>query len=304
MDFNNLEEEIVVNTASAMFGVPGKEDLRGGPEDVRKPRTLGIGWLLYAYVRASMPKTVVEIGTGGSTACLLWGIKHNEVGHLDTCDVFLSDDNDIDHYPVTYECDENGKSLNHNHAEVIRFLRKWQMEDICTIHHESSKDFVKKWDKPIDLLMIDGDHTTEFLENDIQLLKYIPPGGYALFHDFTACMYQVGITIREFLEKNENWSIIVEPNCLSLAVLQRKYSLNPRGHLIAWKLSRPENYPNNYHTPIHPTAPRECGLIKEWNGEIFPKDPAEFHKNQDLYFAEAEEIIKYEKETGKVVETV
>lgn len=299
MNFNNLEEEIVSMTASAMFGVPGKEALRGGNYGCRKPRTIGIGWLLYGLVRACRPETVVEIGTGGSTACILWGLKHNEMGHLHTCDVFLSDDDDSVHYPVTHERDANGKTLNHNHAEVIRWIRKWGMEDICTIHHESSKDFVQKWDQPLDFMMVDGDHKRDFVENDMQLLNYIKPGGYACFHDFIACLYEVGDPVRNFVNTHDDWSMIVEPNCLSLAVLQRKFTLDAKMMFVAGVLSHPSN-PNNYMTPIHLTDPRNGFMVKPWEGHYFPQSGADFHVHQEDGNRYAAWIMDYEKKTGRI----
>ncbi len=297
MILNNLEEEIVVNTASAMFGIPGKEELRMG--GIGKPRTLGIGWLIYGFVRASMPETVVEIGAGGSTACILWGLKHNEKGHLDTCDVFLSDLEDRAHYPQSYERDKAGESLNHNHAEVLRWLRKWQMEDICTIHHESSKDFVPRWNRPIDMVVVDGDHSLEFIKNDAQLLKHLRPGGYALFHDFLPGFYQIGKAILEWVHSSDEWSLIVEPSCLSMAIVQRRYSIDPKMTFAGWALSQSSN-PNNVRTPFQFTDPRYF-CVTPWAGDFYP-DPETYSSFKPEGMALAEKIMAKERETGRIVE--
>ena len=302
---NQLEEEIVSMTGSAMFGLPGAEALRNGPPEIRKPRTLGIGWLIYGFTRAARPKTVVEIGTGGSSACILWGLKHNEKGHLHTCDVFASGDNDDVHAvniggQIVYEKNDDGSPMNHNKATVIRMIRKWGMENIVTIYHESSKDFVPRWDGPIDMVVVDGNHSKDFLENDIQLLNHLVPGGYALFHDFTACISEVGVTILDFVNSSDEWSLIVEPNCLSMAVLQRKWSLSPKECFTANYLATANN-PNGMNTPFQMTDPRAVGAVKKWNGRCFP-ELTHFHDEQPAGEAIAKRIIEFEKLTGRTVE--
>ncbi len=302
---NDLEQEIVSMTASAMFGVPGREAWRGGPEEVRKPRTLGIGWLLYAFVRASRPKVVVEIGTGGSTACVLWGLKHNEMGHIHTCDVFASGDTDDNHAirigdEIIFEKNPDGSPMNHNKASVIRMIRKWGMEDLVTIHHESSKDFVPRWSEPIDMVVVDGNHAKDFLENDIQLLKHLVPGGYALFHDFTACVREVGETILDWVNASKEWSLIIEPSCLSMAIIQRKWTLAMKECWTAAYLASAAN-PNGMNTPFQMTDPRAVGAIKEWKGEWFP--PMDhLHDSQPEGIEIAKKIIAWETKTGKTLE--
>jgi len=296
--FNNLEEEIVNKTTSAMFGLPGKEELRMG-HPIGKPRTLGIGWLLYAFTRVMLPETVVEIGCGGSSACVLWGLKHNEKGVLHTCDTWPSGNRDDLHYGENCEKNEKGEPLMHYHAEVIRFLRKWDMLDICKINHMSSKEFVPKWKDPIDMIVVDGDHSLSFLENDIQLLKYLRPGGYALFHDFLPSFYVIGKTITDWVESSDEWSLIVEPSHLSLAIIQRKYTMDEERVYMAWVLSQAENE-NNYKTPFQFTDPRAF-CLKPWQGYIF-QPSEENHLCKPAGVAMAEKILAREKETGIIVQ--
>jgi hypothetical protein len=295
-EFNQLEEEIVANEASAMFGVPGKEEYRMGSGFNSLPRTLGIGWILYGFVRAMRPKVIVEIGAGGSTACLLWGLRHNGLGYLHTCDVFLSDSLD----PYGKE-DGNGNVLNSNHAAVARMIEKWGMENICTVHHESSFDFIPRWKDPIDIVVIDGDHSVKGIENDIKLLSFLTPGGYAFFHDFTACTYEVGVAVRDWVARSDEWSLIVEPNCLSMAIIQRKFSLSPKHMFSATALAQVSNK-NNIKTPFQLTDPKAAGAVIPWNGEWFPKTGVEFLKYQAEGNALAQKILEQETRTGKVVQ--
>ncbi len=304
---NELEQEIVSMTASAMFGVPGREAWRCGPGEVRKPRTLGIGWLIYGFVRASRPKMVVEIGTGGSTACILWGLKHNELGHCHTCDVFASGDTDDIHAvningEIIFEKESDGSPMNHNKATVIRMIRKWEMENLVTIHHKSSFAFVPKWQGPIDMVVVDGNHARDFLENDVQLLNHLVPGGYALFHDFTACLYEVGQTLKDWVNSSDEWSMIVEPNCLSMAIIQRKWSLSPKECFTAAYLASANN-PNGMNTPFQMTDPRACNAVKPWNGDWFP-ELSHFHDLQPEGEAVAKRIIEWESRNKRTLENM
>lgn len=48
-----------------------------------------------------------------------------------------------------------------------------------------SKKVGKTWDKEIDLLFIDGDHSAEGVGGDIDIwIPYVKDGGYVLFHDY------------------------------------------------------------------------------------------------------------------------
>jgi hypothetical protein len=298
--YNDLEEEIINTTASAMFGLPGRESYRTGTHP--KPRTLGIGWLLYAFVRAMRPKTILEIGSGGSTCCLLWGVRHNEMGHVYTCDPHPSGIPDEQHRPTDFEKDADGVTLNHHHAIMVRTIRKWGMDDIYTHYHEPSTTLLPRWDKPIDMLVVDGDHCKAALQNDIQFAKFIVPGGYGMFHDFTACVFEVGETITDMVGGSDEWSLIVEPNCLSMAIFQRKWSLSPKECWTAAFLASAEN-PNGMDTPFQMTDPRACGAVKKWNGRWFP-EMNHFHDSQPEGIEVAKKVIDWEKRTGKTLENM
>ncbi len=300
MIFNSMEEEIVLRMGSAQFGLPGKEEDRNGPN--AKPRTLGIGWILYGLVRAARPKTILEIGTGGSTACLLWGLKHNGIGHIHTCDVFASGETDDKHF-LEYLKEKNGEPMNHNKADVVRMIRKWEMENICTIYHESSMDLLPKWNIPVDMVVVDGDHRKKFLENDVKFMNFLKPGGYGMFHDFLACLWEVGGTLRDWVEQGNEWALIVEPNCLSMGIVQRKFSLNCKNALVAWYLTQECN-PNGAKTPIQATDPKACGMIEKWDGEWFPRDGKEYHSQQPEAEIIANKIIEFEKNTGTIVQSM
>jgi len=48
-----------------------------------------------------------------------------------------------------------------------------------------SWDVGNEWQEKIDMVFIDGDHSSEAVEKDIDAwIKHVKPGGYALFHDY------------------------------------------------------------------------------------------------------------------------
>jgi len=113
-------------------------------------------------------KTILEIGVrhGTSTNCFLLGIadsKHPEKTHLYSIDL-------------------------HDTTNILdKFLGKERFEELkpyWTFIQGDSKEV--KWDKEIDVLLIDGDHSYEGVKADYE--KYAPfvrKGGLILLHDVT-----------------------------------------------------------------------------------------------------------------------
>ena len=48
---------------------------------------------------------------------------------------------------------------------------------------EDSRETVKRWTAPLDLVFIDGDHSEGGVENDLGFLPFVRTDGYVLFHD-------------------------------------------------------------------------------------------------------------------------
>jgi len=92
-----------------------------------------------------------------------------------------------------------------------------------------SQDAVQTWLKPIDLLLIDGDHTEPGVERDWNdWSRFVKPGGITIFHD--ARLFEGGWTTPEYgpvrlvnrLFRNgsiPDWRVVEETH--SLFVLQR-----------------------------------------------------------------------------------
>jgi predicted O-methyltransferase YrrM len=92
-----------------------------------------------------------------------------------------------------------------------------------------SQDAVQTWNRPIDLLLIDGDHVESAVERDWNdWSRFVVPGGVAIFHD--ARLFEGGWTTPDYgpvklvnrLFRNGNhqeWTIVEETH--SLFILQR-----------------------------------------------------------------------------------
>jgi len=68
--------------------------------------------------------------------------------------------------------------------KLIDNLEKYHLNEYVIITEETSEEFSKKWDGPIKLLFIDGDHSYEAVKTDIlrwsDKVVYL---GWMLFHD-------------------------------------------------------------------------------------------------------------------------
>jgi len=112
------------------------------------------GALLYKYCRKKSDGTLLEIGRkhGGSTALMAAALDE---GFLYSVDI-------VSHSQVA------------THTELWHDKIQFITEDSRVVH----------WDKDIDLLFIDGDHSYEGVKNDInRFSSFVRHGGFVIFHD-------------------------------------------------------------------------------------------------------------------------
>lgn len=284
---NLLDKKIPMTMmASAMFGPKGADDLRNGLGWWDR-RTLGLGWLLYAFTRVVEPELVVEAGAGGSSFCILQALKDNGHGHLYT----------IDCWPVSKPKDSgatrffpDGTPYTMEHEWFLDMLKEHRMEDICTLHYGRSEDVAKTWDQPIEMLMVDSSHLPEPTKAEIAgFLPHLVPGGYAFFHDPLVCFDAIGRQLVKFAEEHDDYSLFLEPDFLSMGILQRKYTLNFAHMWVAGCFTQPSN-PQFQSTPFQGTNIRAMGALGEWEGKWFPTQE-ECGKTHDLMKKLSEEII-------------
>ncbi|MCK9544199.1 MAG: class I SAM-dependent methyltransferase [Novosphingobium sp.] len=280
---NELDKRLPIVMGSAMFGPKGRDNLRCGTGWTER-RTLGLGWILYGFTRAVTPTTIVEVGTGGSSVCLLQAIEDNSKGHLYTVDSWPSAPPDTDH-GVNHRFHPDGKPYAYQHSFFLDLLNKEKWNEICTLYYMDGPEFAIKWDKPIDILVVDGGHLKEETRLEWEnLSKWIVPGGYAFFHDFIACINEIGLLFEDYISKHDDFSLIVEPDYLSMAILQKKYTVKSKEFWTCARLAQEDN-PNRSDEDRHLTAARDSGIIGEWNGKShFPP--------MDEFMAEHYRIIK------------
>ena len=142
----------------------------------RIPFYSGLGdgaWFLHGLVRLMRPAVCVEIGSArGASACHI-GLALRQMNHgkLFAIDPHTrtewNDSNSIDTYEVMREN-----------------LRRFAVEDHVEIIRKYSSDAAAGWDRPIDMLFIDGDHSYEGVKKDWSLFTpHVTEFGVVVFHD-------------------------------------------------------------------------------------------------------------------------
>lgn len=136
----------------------------------------GVGdsaYLLYALVKAAKPEVVVEIGSArGRSSCFMgMALKQNGSGKLYAIDPHTqtawNDDNSVDTYDI----------LKGNIASL-------GLTDVVEILRATSSEVARDWNRNIDILFIDGDHSYEGAKLDWDLFSpFVKPFGSVVFHD-------------------------------------------------------------------------------------------------------------------------
>jgi predicted O-methyltransferase YrrM len=130
-------------------------------------------WLLYGLARSIRPKVCIEIGSArGKSACFIGlALRRNGGGKLYA----------IDPHAATNWND--GKSVD-TFSIITENLRRAGVTEFVEIVRQTSGEASKGWDKKIDLIFIDGDHSYEGVKADWELfLPHLNEFGVAVFHD-------------------------------------------------------------------------------------------------------------------------
>jgi predicted O-methyltransferase YrrM len=129
---------------------------------------------LYGLARSLRPTVVVETGSarGKSTCALALACRQNGHGKVYAIDPHLP--NDWSEY--------------HTDGDNLSFLRRrladYGLDGWCEVIRGTSETAAKTWDKPIDLLWIDGDHTYDGVKLDFELFgRFLKPTALVVFHD-------------------------------------------------------------------------------------------------------------------------
>lgn len=120
-------------------------------------------------VASTNPEVVVDLGVdhGFSTFCFAMP----RIGHVYGVDSFEGDQYAGERNDATYRL-------------VLDKQEKLHLKDNVTFIKGYFDDVAKTWDKKIDILHIDGDHSYESVKNDYETWsKFLKEGGVILFHD-------------------------------------------------------------------------------------------------------------------------
>ena len=183
-------------------------------------------WLLYALTRSYKPEVCVEIGSAqGKSACYIGvALKKNGMGRLYAIDPHTSTDwndvNSVDSYEI-----------------IIRNLRKAGVSDQVEIVRQFSTDVAKTWNRPIDILFIDGDHSYEGVKHDWDAFSpHVSPFGIVVFHD---TIWDVGevdenyqredMGVPRFVDelRQEGYQVLTIPNDYGVSLVQPVLHGNP-----------------------------------------------------------------------------
>ena len=72
---------------------------------------------------------------------------------------------------------------------------------------ERSWEYLPKWNTPLDLLFVDGEHGYEPVKKDCEWLRWVKPGGYAVFDDW---LWDVERAVKEYIANKPQWHILHE----------------------------------------------------------------------------------------------
>jgi len=86
---------------------------------------------------------------------------------------------------------------------VAENLNRINKIDQVILINKSSVKAGKNWDKPINLILIDGAHSKIHVKQDIKIwLKHVKANGYALFHDAVNHKPELWKLMKELMRKN------------------------------------------------------------------------------------------------------
>jgi len=130
--------------------------------------------LLYAIVRLVRPEVIIETGSarGYSTCSMALACRDNDRGK-----VFAIDPH------VVNEWTDVGTG-----GQTLPFLRdrlkSYDLENRCEILRTTTEQAIGTWNKPIDLLFIDGDHSADGVRIDFEgFERWLTPEALVIFHD-------------------------------------------------------------------------------------------------------------------------
>ena len=154
------------------------------------------GNILYNICKELKPKVVLELGTfhGFSSAYFLSAIKDNSCGFL------YSVDPHVEHIEIAHK---HLKNISKDY-KLIQAFSSYIPPKYTSCDYAIELD----WDKPIDLLFVDGAHDFKSVIADLnKFVPYVSSGGLILCHDYDhECKEAID---SYFSSKSNEFSIII-----------------------------------------------------------------------------------------------
>ena len=145
---------------------------------------------------------VLELGTntGKSTLAFLLGLQKTN-GILYSCDIA--------------PCQQAIKNIN-----------KWELSKHWQFTQMDDRNFVKTWTTPIDILLIDTDHTMEHTLQELKLFApHVKSDGIILIHDMACIQFGPNelTALCKFLagEPQGKWFFSMHTHCYGMGMLER-----------------------------------------------------------------------------------
>ena len=159
---------------------------------------------------------IVEIGShkGRSSCCLAAGALNNnsKVYCIDIWENYINID-----FPTEW-----GTETFSDPNIFIEFknnINKYGFHDIINYIQGNSNDIGSKWEMPIDLLLIDGDHSYEGIKNDYEKWSpFMVKNGLILFHDYNSENHP---DVKEYINHNYN---IIQIDCIEHLLITQQRS--------------------------------------------------------------------------------
>ena len=152
--------------------------------------------LLDILIHKNLKEIHLEIGTAaGGTLCKLMSTYREKFNFIPE---FMVVD-PLNYFPKQYEVILENLSKHRLKALFVDFVKS-----------SSNNAFLafSRVPKPLDFILIDGNHKARYVIKDLRWAKYLNIGGILCLHDYGILQKGVKLTADRFLRKNPNYKVL------------------------------------------------------------------------------------------------